>query len=250
MPATGTIARTAIEERARQQAEDAALMAVRLGLQPQITPEDLARGFDAGRLAGIEEAVAPMGTALTERQIELLWRLADKPILCFDGDAAGRLGRSGPRGHPAKATFSIVASPAGTAVPAESVLILPLAVELSFKLRWLTRPPALAFNGTSRGRTKLTTNKSTASEAAVRLNKEARCNTFYPFKSLLVLEELLTLNLTIITPISTSVIHTVSCLVGAGGDIGNSSPVNTGRGAGADVSYIADYSCVTGYAAG
>src|SRR5690606_15471814 len=28
--------------------------------------------------------------ALTERQIELLWRLADKPILCFDGDAAGR----------------------------------------------------------------------------------------------------------------------------------------------------------------
>jgi DNA primase len=39
--------------------------------------------------AGIEEAVAPMGTALTERQIELLWRLADKPILCFDGDAAG-----------------------------------------------------------------------------------------------------------------------------------------------------------------
>ena len=40
--------------------------------------------------AGIEEAVAPMGTALTERQIELLWRLGDKPILCFDGDAAGR----------------------------------------------------------------------------------------------------------------------------------------------------------------
>src|SRR5690606_14081239 len=40
--------------------------------------------------AGIDEAVAPMGTALTERQIELLWRLADKPILCFDGDAAGR----------------------------------------------------------------------------------------------------------------------------------------------------------------
>jgi DNA primase len=40
--------------------------------------------------AGIEEAVAPMGTALTERQIELLWRLADKPLLCFDGDAAGQ----------------------------------------------------------------------------------------------------------------------------------------------------------------
>jgi len=40
--------------------------------------------------AGIEEAVAPMGTALTEQQIELLWRQADKPILCFDGDAAGQ----------------------------------------------------------------------------------------------------------------------------------------------------------------
>ncbi len=40
--------------------------------------------------AGLEEAVAPMGTALTERQIELLWRLADKPVLCFDGDAAGQ----------------------------------------------------------------------------------------------------------------------------------------------------------------
>lgn len=40
--------------------------------------------------AGIDEAVAPMGTALTGRQIELLWRLCDKPILCFDGDAAGR----------------------------------------------------------------------------------------------------------------------------------------------------------------
>ena len=40
--------------------------------------------------AGIEDAVAPMGTALTERQIELLWRLAEVPVLCFDGDAAGQ----------------------------------------------------------------------------------------------------------------------------------------------------------------
>ncbi|MXP40781.1 DNA primase [Altererythrobacter soli] len=40
--------------------------------------------------AGIEEAVAPMGTALTERQIELLWRLVGVPLLCFDGDAAGQ----------------------------------------------------------------------------------------------------------------------------------------------------------------
>jgi DNA primase len=40
--------------------------------------------------AGIEDAVAPLGTALTETQIELLWRMVDCPILCFDGDAAGR----------------------------------------------------------------------------------------------------------------------------------------------------------------
>ena len=40
--------------------------------------------------AGLPEAVAPLGTALTERQIERLWRLVDRPILCFDGDAAGR----------------------------------------------------------------------------------------------------------------------------------------------------------------
>ena len=40
--------------------------------------------------AGIGEAVAPMGTALTERQLELLWRLVEVPVLCFDGDAAGQ----------------------------------------------------------------------------------------------------------------------------------------------------------------
>ncbi len=39
--------------------------------------------------AGIGEAVAPNGTALTERQLELLWRLDPCPILCFDGDGAG-----------------------------------------------------------------------------------------------------------------------------------------------------------------
>jgi DNA primase len=39
--------------------------------------------------AGIEHAVAPLGTALTEEQIALLWRLSNEPILCFDGDNAG-----------------------------------------------------------------------------------------------------------------------------------------------------------------
>ena len=40
--------------------------------------------------AGIGEAVAPLGTALTEPQLERLWRMTDVPILCFDGDAAGQ----------------------------------------------------------------------------------------------------------------------------------------------------------------
>lgn len=40
--------------------------------------------------AGFGEAVAPLGTALTEAQLERLWRLNDVPILCFDGDSAGQ----------------------------------------------------------------------------------------------------------------------------------------------------------------
>ena len=40
--------------------------------------------------AGIENAVAPLGTALTEDQIRLMWRMVAEPILCFDGDGAGR----------------------------------------------------------------------------------------------------------------------------------------------------------------
>lgn len=39
--------------------------------------------------AGFEHAVAPMGTALTEEQLALLWRSGPEPILCFDGDKAG-----------------------------------------------------------------------------------------------------------------------------------------------------------------
>ncbi|NNC59043.1 MAG: DNA primase [Erythrobacter sp.] len=40
--------------------------------------------------AGIEDVVAPLGTALTERQIEMLWRMVERPVLCFDGDVAGQ----------------------------------------------------------------------------------------------------------------------------------------------------------------
>ncbi|MES3101390.1 DNA primase [Sphingomonas faeni] len=40
--------------------------------------------------AGFGEAVAPLGTALTEAQLERLWRMVDVPLLCFDGDGAGQ----------------------------------------------------------------------------------------------------------------------------------------------------------------
>jgi len=39
--------------------------------------------------AGYAATVAPLGTALTEDQLGLLWKMADEPVLCFDGDSAG-----------------------------------------------------------------------------------------------------------------------------------------------------------------
>ncbi|HEX2843112.1 DNA primase [Hyphomicrobium sp.] len=39
---------------------------------------------------GFTETVAPLGTALTEDQLKLLWRMSAEPILCFDGDSAGK----------------------------------------------------------------------------------------------------------------------------------------------------------------
>ena len=68
--------------------------------------------------AGIADAVAPLGTALTEQQIELLWRLVDVPVLCFDGDAAGQraamraITRALPMLRPAH-SLGIVRLPAG-----------------------------------------------------------------------------------------------------------------------------------------
>jgi DNA primase len=38
---------------------------------------------------GFPASVAPLGTALTETQLGLLWRMSDAPVLCFDGDKAG-----------------------------------------------------------------------------------------------------------------------------------------------------------------
>tara|TARA_Y100000590_G_scaffold363378_1_gene421002 strand:+ start:195 stop:1982 length:1788 start_codon:yes stop_codon:yes gene_type:complete len=40
--------------------------------------------------SGIENAVANLGTAMTERQIELIWRFFKNPIICLDGDNSGK----------------------------------------------------------------------------------------------------------------------------------------------------------------
>ncbi len=40
--------------------------------------------------AGFKNAVAPLGTAITDAQLRLLWRVVPEPILCLDGDEAGK----------------------------------------------------------------------------------------------------------------------------------------------------------------
>lgn len=40
-------------------------------------------------LAGFEGAVAPLGTAVTENQLALMWRVSPEPIIALDGDTAG-----------------------------------------------------------------------------------------------------------------------------------------------------------------
>ncbi len=68
--------------------------------------------------AGIADAVAPLGTALTEMQLEMLWRMVEVPVLCFDGDTAGQRAamRAVTRALPMLApmrSLSIVQLPAG-----------------------------------------------------------------------------------------------------------------------------------------
>ena len=75
-------------------------------------------------VAGFANAVAPLGTALTEDQLALLWRFADEPILCFDGDKAGPPRRlPGDRRRPAEPRGRQVAAlraPARRAGPGRS----------------------------------------------------------------------------------------------------------------------------------
>lgn len=39
--------------------------------------------------AGFDGAVAPLGTAMTEHHLDMLWRVADEPVIALDGDRAG-----------------------------------------------------------------------------------------------------------------------------------------------------------------
>lgn len=66
-------------DKARQPAYDTKSVLVVEGYMDVI---GLARG-------GFHHTVAPLGTAITEEQIGLLWRLAAEPVLCLDGDIAG-----------------------------------------------------------------------------------------------------------------------------------------------------------------
>lgn len=56
--------------------------------------------------AGFHGAVAPLGTALTQDQLGLLWRASSQPVLCFDGDGAGRRAML----HAAEEALSILTS--------------------------------------------------------------------------------------------------------------------------------------------
>lgn len=67
---------------------------------------------------GFAEAVAPLGTALSESHLALLWKVADEPYLCFDGDNAGQraAGRSAERALPLLApekSLRFITLPAG-----------------------------------------------------------------------------------------------------------------------------------------
>ena len=99
---------TLIENRARQQAEDAALMAVRLGLQPQFSRADLAGGFPASRLIDVERVVddasdqfGTAGTALAAFDpVELKVYGGDRTILYNSGspELVGEISPSGELG--------------------------------------------------------------------------------------------------------------------------------------------------------
>lgn len=107
--------------------------------------------------AGIEGGVAPLGTAVTEEQIAELWRLADEPVLCLDGDNAGRraalraAGRALPLLQPGRSLRfaflppgedpdSLVRSLGRTAMEEALTAARPL-VEIVWESEWPGTPP-------------------------------------------------------------------------------------------------------------
>ena len=40
--------------------------------------------------AGIKTSMAPLGTAVTQSQLKRLWNMAKEPVICLDGDEAGK----------------------------------------------------------------------------------------------------------------------------------------------------------------
>jgi DNA primase len=64
--------------------------------------------------AGFGNAVAPLGTALTEEQLQLIWRAGPEPVMCFDGDRAGlgaayrALDRALPFAEPGRSVFFVL----------------------------------------------------------------------------------------------------------------------------------------------
>ncbi len=71
----------------------AAVRAARPGVAAAVADLVVVEGYMdviALHQAGVTGAVAPLGTALTAEQLESLWRTEAVPVLCFDGDAAGR----------------------------------------------------------------------------------------------------------------------------------------------------------------
>ncbi len=99
---------TAIENRAQEQAEWTVIGTVRLGLQPQLTPADLANGFDPGRLAEVEKAIAqaadnlrdgsnlgdldPVALKIFNRDRTIVW--ADDPALIGRESTSHELGEA------------------------------------------------------------------------------------------------------------------------------------------------------------
>lgn len=78
--------------------------------------------------AGLPETCAPMGTALTDKHLLRLWRLHHRPVLMFDGDAAG---------HKAAVRACMVAMPLLGPGRALAIAVLPAGIDPDEMIRGL-----------------------------------------------------------------------------------------------------------------